>query len=210
MADRGLPCKWVVIKIVGKWIAVVEWLLDLAVVQARLGLLDSYLFYGRTTAHAVINLNRTDRGARKYILIEQGEYFETVIKPRIQKATFSSEWSEGKPTTSETGVSHAFKVIKLESYEDTLNNLELTRTLAQQSLLDSMPAGAKEDYLLRYMLDIESRGSLLSVDQFKKPFDCKLKVSVDSAGAYEERPQADLECIHLVRDSIWRLAECNL
>ena len=47
MADRGLPCKWVVINIVGKWIAVVEWLLDLAVVQARLGLLDSYLFYGR-------------------------------------------------------------------------------------------------------------------------------------------------------------------
>ncbi|KWR77832.1 hypothetical protein RN01_25490 [Cupriavidus sp. SHE] len=50
-----------------------------------------------------------------------------------------------------------------------------------------MPSEAKEDYLLRYMLDIESRGSLLSVDKFKKPFDCKLKVTVDSAGAYEER-----------------------
>lgn len=140
-----------------------------------------------TTAHAVINLNRTDQGARKYILIEQGEYFDTVIKPRIQKATFSSEWSEGKPIAIETGISHAFKVIKLESYEDTLNNMELTRTLVQQSLLDSMPAAAKEDYLLRYMLDVESRGSLLSVDQFKKPFDCKLKVAIDSAGAYEER-----------------------
>jgi len=58
---------------------------------------------------------------------------------------------------------------------------------AQQSLLESLPASAKEDYLLRYMLDIESRGSLLSVEQFKKPFDCKLKVTVDSAGAYEER-----------------------
>ena len=41
--------------------------------------------------------------------------------------------------------------------------------------------------MLRYMLDIESRGSLLSVEHFKKPFDCKLKVAVDSAGAYEER-----------------------
>jgi adenine-specific DNA-methyltransferase len=38
------------------------------------------------------------------------------------------------------------------------------------------------------MLDIESRGSLLSVEQFGKPFDFKLKVTVDSAGAYEERP----------------------
>jgi len=37
------------------------------------------------------------------------------------------------------------------------------------------------------MLDIESRGSLLSVEQFNKPFDCMLKVTVDSAGAYEER-----------------------
>jgi adenine-specific DNA-methyltransferase len=37
------------------------------------------------------------------------------------------------------------------------------------------------------MLEIESRGSLLNVEQFNKPFDCKLKVSVDSAGAYEER-----------------------
>ena len=40
---------------------------------------------------------------------------------------------------------------------------------------------------MRYMMDIESRGSLLSVEHFKKPFDCKLKVAVDSAGAYEER-----------------------
>ena len=37
------------------------------------------------------------------------------------------------------------------------------------------------------MLDIESRGSLLSVEQFNQPFDCKLKVAVDSAGAYEKR-----------------------
>ncbi|MEO8600491.1 MAG: site-specific DNA-methyltransferase, partial [bacterium] len=54
------------------------------------------------------------------------------------------------------------------------------------SLLDTLPQSAKEDYLLRYLLDIESRGSLLSVEQFNKPFDCKLKVAVDSAGAYEE------------------------
>lgn len=38
-----------------------------------------------TTAHATIALNREDRGSRKYILVEQGEYFDTVIKPRIQK-----------------------------------------------------------------------------------------------------------------------------
>ena len=140
-----------------------------------------------TTAHAVINLNREDKKHRKYIIVEQGEYFDTVTKPRTQKVVYSADWKDGKATAPQSGISHAFRVLKLESYEDTLNNLHLTRNQAQQSLLESLPEPAKEDYLLRYMLDIESRGSLLSVEQFNKPFDCKLKVTVDSAGAYEER-----------------------
>jgi adenine-specific DNA-methyltransferase len=140
-----------------------------------------------TTAHAVINLNRLDHGNRRYILIEQGEYFDSVIKPRIQKAVFSSEWDDGKPTTPETGISHCFKVIKLESYEDTLNNLELRRSPAQGDLLSGLPENVKDDYLLHYLLDVESRGSLLSVKDFKKPFDYRLKVATDSAGAFEVR-----------------------
>jgi adenine-specific DNA-methyltransferase len=140
-----------------------------------------------TTGHAVISVNRKDGCARKYILVEQGEYFDTVTKPRIQKVVYSSGWKDGKATAPQTGISHAFKVLKLESYEDTLNNLQLRRTTEQQSLLDNLPKSANEDYLLNYLLDIESRGSLLSVEQFKKPFDCKLKVAVDSAGAYEEK-----------------------
>lgn len=151
------------------------------------GLVLDYFGGSGTTGHAVIALNRSNKENRKFILIEQGEYFESVTKARIQKVVYSSEWKDGKATSLQTGTSHAFKVIKIESYEDTLNNLNLLRTQAQQSLLNSMPDTAKEDYLLRYLLDVESRGSLLSVDQFKKPFDCKLKVSVDSAGAYEER-----------------------
>ncbi|MGB7510404.1 MAG: site-specific DNA-methyltransferase [Pelodictyon phaeoclathratiforme] len=140
-----------------------------------------------TTGHAVINLNRQDKGRRKYILVEQGEYFDTVLKPRIQKVVYSAEWKDGKATAPQTGISHAFKVLKIESYEDTLNNLHLRRTSKQQELLDSLPKSAQEEYLLSYLLDIESRGSLLSVEHFNKPFDCKLKVAVDSAGAYEER-----------------------
>lgn len=140
-----------------------------------------------STGHAVIAVNREDKGNRKYVLIEQGEYFDTVIKPRMQKVVYSPEWKGGKPTAPNAGISHAFKVVKLESYEDTLNNLQLIRTPAQQSLIQTLPAEAQQDYLLRYMLEIESRGSLLSVDQFQRPFDCKLKVTVDSAGAYEER-----------------------
>jgi adenine-specific DNA-methyltransferase len=140
-----------------------------------------------TTAHAVINMNRVDSGNRKYVLIEQGEYFDTIIKPRLQKAVFSGDWSDGKPTSDNSGISHCFKILKLESYEDTLNNLQLRRMSAQGDLLNTLPQAARDDYLLHYLLDVESRGSLLSVEDFKKPFDYTLNIAVDSAGAYEPR-----------------------
>jgi len=140
-----------------------------------------------TTAHATITLNRRDGGKRQYLLVEQGEYFDTVLKPRLQKVVFSAEWANGKPTAPGTGISHCFKVLKLESYEDTLNNLQLRRTSAQGDLLNTLPQQAKDDYLLNYLLDVESRGSLLSVEDFKKPFDYSLNVAVDSAGAFEPR-----------------------
>lgn len=141
-----------------------------------------------STGHAVISVNREDQGKRKYILVEQGDYFDTVLKPRIQKVVYSTEWKEGKATAPQTGISHAFKVLRIESYEDTLNNLELCRTAEQDRQLSALPENVRDEYLVSYMLDIEGRGSLLSVEQFRKPFDCRLKVAVDSAGAYEERP----------------------
>ncbi|WP_019656460.1 site-specific DNA-methyltransferase [Variovorax atrisoli] len=140
-----------------------------------------------TTAHATITLNRRDGGKRQYLLVEQGEYFDTVLKPRLQKVVFSAEWANGKPTAPDTGISHCFKVLKIESYEDTLNNLQLSRTAAQGDLLNTLPQQAKDDFLLNYLLDVESRGSLLSVEDFKKPFDYTLNVAVDSAGAFEPR-----------------------
>ncbi|MGU5528658.1 site-specific DNA-methyltransferase [Aeromonas caviae] len=140
-----------------------------------------------TTGHAVIDLNRADKGARKFILVEQGEYFDTIIKPRIQKVVYSAGWRDGKPTAPETGISHCFKVLKLESYEDTLNNLQLRKPTGTDDLFNMLSQEVKDDYLLNYMLDVESRGSLLSVEDFKKPFDYRLNVAVDSAGAFEPR-----------------------
>src|SRR5690606_32080967 len=140
-----------------------------------------------TTGHAAINLNREDGGERRFVLIEQADYFDTVLLPRLKKVTFTPEWKDGKPkrlaTAEEAERSpRIMKVIRLESYEDTLNNLELRRTEAQQSLLDSSqaqgPDGFKEQYLLRYMLDVETRGSqsLLNVSAFMDPTAYKLKV----------------------------------
>lgn len=140
-----------------------------------------------TTGQAVINMNRYDNGERKYILLEMGAHFDTVTKPRIQKVVYSADWKEGKPTSPQTGVSQVIKTLKIESYEDALNNLQLKRTQTQQDLLSQLPASAQDDYLMRYMLNVESKDSLLSVSHFNKPFDYKLKIAVDSAGAYEEK-----------------------
>ncbi|MCK9365012.1 MAG: site-specific DNA-methyltransferase [Syntrophales bacterium] len=140
-----------------------------------------------TTGHATINLNREDGGRRKFILVEMGDHFDTVLLPRIKKVIFTPEWKDGKPkrlaTPEEAERSpHIVKVVRLESYEDTLNNLETRRTDKQQLLFDAPEAqgadGLKEQYLLRYILNVETRGSqsLLNVQAFTDPTAYKLKV----------------------------------
>ena len=148
-------------------------------------LILDYFAGSGTTAHAVINLNREDGGKRKYILVEQAEYFNTVLKPRVQKVIYSKEWKDGKPQADGDGNFHGVpqivKVLKLESYEDTLNNLQLHKP---DLLAHTLSKQSAQDYLLHYMLDIESRDSLLSSDDFRKPFDYRLNIASDSAGAY--------------------------
>lgn len=125
-----------------------------------------------TTGHAVINLSRNGKGKRKYILVEMGEYFDEVTRTRIEKVIYSNEWKKGKPITRQ-GSSHAMKYIRLESYEDALNNIKLnTRDL-------SLLGGIKEEYLLSYMLNAESKGSpsILNIEQLSKPFSYKMNIT---------------------------------
>ncbi len=173
-------------------------------------LILDYFAGSGTTAHAVINLNREDGGNRKYILVEQGGYFDTVLKPRVQKVIYAENWKDGKPMPSEkhsrsadanpplsdginsetaayalntphNGVSQIVKVLRLESYEDCLNNLALHNP--NGDLFATLPEQARRDYVLRYMLDVESRGSLLNVAHFERPFDYVMEIAADSAGA---------------------------
>ncbi|MDR0720335.1 MAG: hypothetical protein LBF78_11930 [Treponema sp.] len=136
------------------------------------GFILDYFAGSGTTGHAVINLNREDGGSRKYILVEMGEHFNTVTKPRIQKVIYAKDWKDGKPENRNAGVSQIVKYFRLESYEDTLANI---------SLSDELHGRARDlqfdDYLVNYMLDTESSGSLLNLDRFNKPFEYKLKIT---------------------------------
>lgn len=144
---------------------------SLTVSGAKEGTLTLDYFAGSgTTGHAIINLNREDNGGRKYILCEMGEYFDTVTKPRIQKVIYSKDWNNGKPVSRE-GCSHCFKYMRLEQYEDTLNNLMVK---------SSMTADNGEfygGYMLGYLLDTETKDSLFNLEWFRNPWNTKLFIT---------------------------------
>ncbi len=121
-----------------------------------------------TTAHAVINLNRQDKGKRKYILIEMGEYFNTVLKPRVIKAIYAEKWKDAQPLSRESRLSQMIKYQRIESYEDALNNIEFTDR--ENSLF--------EENLLSYLLGSETRESptFLNVVKLQNPFSYQLNI----------------------------------
>lgn len=84
------------------------------------GIILDFFAGSGTTAHAVINLNREDGGRRKYILVEMGDYFHTVLLPRIKKVVFSNKWKNGKAQPDGKGISHFVKYFRLEQYEEVL------------------------------------------------------------------------------------------
>jgi len=141
-----------------------------------------------TTGQAIVDLNRGDGGNRKYVLVEMGHYFDSVTKPRLQKSIYSESWKDGKPTARETGISHCFKYLRLESYEDTLNNLRLDHNPQRTKSVAANPA-LKEDYMLRYLLDVETRGSqsLLNIDAFADPTGYTLEVKKPGTDEYATR-----------------------
>ncbi len=134
-----------------------------------------------TTSHAAIDSYRADNSAVRHICIEAGDHLEEIVIPRLKKVAFSADWVEGQPISTDTGISHAFKIIRLESYEDCMNNLSLKRTDAQSRKLDQHPE-VKDDYMLRYFLDVESQDSLLNTQIFHRPFDYQLDIATSSAG----------------------------
>ena len=194
-----------------KPVSLVERALSLAASTRIEGLPDIVLdYYGGsgTTGHAVVNLVRQNGVRKKLCLVEVGSHFDTVLVPRIKKVTFTPEWKDGKPkrlaTLEEADRSpRIMKIVRLESYEDTLNNLDIRRSDTQKSLLDEPAAKGegklREQYLLKYMLDVETRGSqsLLNVAAFRDP--TAYRLSVKRPGSDESREV----CVDLLETFNW-------
>ena len=163
-----------------KAVGLVEDCLRVGGLDASSTVLDYFAGSG-TTGHAVINLNREDGGRRKFILVEMGDHFDTVLMPRLKKVAFSPEWKSGSavreatPEEAERGP-RVIKYFRLESYEDALNNIEFEQP--DEDLF------SVEDYMLRYMLRWETKGSatLLNVSGLERPFDYKLRLNGNADG----------------------------
>jgi len=104
-----------------------------------------------------------------------------VLLPRIKKVTFTPEWKDGQPKRMATAEEaerspRLVKIIRLESYEDAINNLTFDDAGGQQAL-----ELFKDDYLLHYMLKWETRHSetLLDVEKLQAPFAYKLRLHRD-------------------------------
>jgi adenine-specific DNA-methyltransferase len=110
---------------------------------------------------------------RKFIGVEMGVYFHYKILPRLKSALHGEQNGISKEINWSGGGLIKYQV--LESYEDTMNNLVLPTTSVSGLL--QFNKEAQEEYLLKYMLDVESEGHLFNLEAFKNPFAYQLNVT---------------------------------
>jgi adenine-specific DNA-methyltransferase len=128
--------------------------------------LDPFAGSGTTPSVAV-------KSGLKFIGIEVSDYFDSKILTRMKRVYYGIDG--GIESKAQSGL---IKYIRLESYEDALNNLQLKRTSEQGSLLEQQDK-LREQYMLSYMLDVESAGStsLLNISAFADPFNYSMNIA---------------------------------
>ncbi|MDY0219194.1 MAG: site-specific DNA-methyltransferase, partial [Candidatus Cloacimonas acidaminovorans] len=143
--------------------------------------MDFFLGSGTTTAVA-------HKLGRKWIGIEMGDHFWSVVMPRMKKVLFYdksgiSKEKDVQENYNEKKAGGFFKYQVLEQYEDTLDNLEIRE---QES--DQIDLSLSDEYLFRYFIDLETRenSSLLNIEKLKTPFSYKLKVNLEEVGEPRE------------------------
>jgi len=138
-------------------------------------IVDPFLGSG-TTAAVAMKLHR------KWLCCEIADRALKSALPRLKRVIAGDVYGISRDPDVLWSGGSAFRYLELESYEDALNNLETRRSEAQDRLLFAPEAqgvdGLKEQFVLRYMLDVETRGSqsLLNVEAFADPAAYTLKV----------------------------------
>jgi adenine-specific DNA-methyltransferase len=141
--------------------------------------MDFFLGSGTTTAVA-------HKLKRKWIGVEMGEHFWTIVLPRMKKVLYYdksgiSKEKDVKEKYNEKTAGGFFKYQIIEQYEDTLDNIELKEDQKAQELF-------KDEYLIKYFLDFETKDSpyLLNIENLKNPFNYRLKFNLQEVGEPKE------------------------
>jgi len=141
--------------------------------------MDFFLGSGTTTAVA-------HKLKRKWIGIEMGEHFYTIVLPRMKKVlaydkSGISKEDDVKEKYNEKSAGGFLKYQILEQYEDSLDNIELKEDRTLQKYL-------KDEYIIKYFLNYEIKESpyLLNIKFLRNPFAYKLKVNLSEVGEPEE------------------------
>lgn len=137
-------------------------------------ILDFFLGSGTAAATAL-------KQGLKFCGVEQSEYFDTKSIVRLKLINQTKKKHEQEK-------SFVVKYLRLESYEDTLNNLRFDENPIRNKAI-AADASLKEDYMLHYLLDVETRGSqsLLNIDAFVDPTAYTLKVKKPGSDEYTIR-----------------------
>lgn len=125
-------------------------------------ILDYFVGSGTSAAVAL-------KSGRRFIGVEVNEYFDDITLRRIKNTlhgdtsgvTYKYQWKGGG----------LVKYLRLEQYEDTLNNLTLNPPTCK------VTGDFFNGFLLGYMLDVETRDSLFNLKWFVNPFDMKLLIT---------------------------------
>ena len=128
-------------------------------------IIDCFLGSG-TTAAVALKLQR------KFIGIDMGDHISKIAYPRLKYVLNGEKSGISNSCTYRGG--GCFKYIRLEQYEDTLNNLN------NLEVNDGFGKPDNESYVLRYMLDTETRDSLINTKDFVRPFDYTIKTTRDN------------------------------
>jgi len=127
-----------------------------------------------STFHALLTFNKKDHGKRKCYIIEQDQYCKTKLIPRLKKIANTLKWKAEKPINNmNDGTGIFFKYQRLEQYEEALENIYFNAS--EETIQKSMEF---DDYMPKYFLEFETRGSqtFVNTSAMQNPYDYKLKV----------------------------------
>lgn len=116
-----------------------------------------------TTAHAVLNLNEKDEGARQFILCEQMDYVETVTRERVRKVM--QQQGGGDFIYCELMKYNEAFMERIQAAKTSEELLQIWREMAENSFLNwyvnpAMPEEAVNDFIA--IGDLEKQKHLLA------------------------------------------------